>query len=697
MTTDQSRKVTASHLKRCAYLYVRQSTIRQVFENSESTRRQYDLKDRAIALGWPSESVIVIDSDLGLSGASAVDRAGFQRLVTEVGLGNAGIVLGLEVSRLARNSSDWHRLLEICALSDTLLLDEDGVYSPRDFNDRLLLGLKGTMSEAELHFLRARLRGGIENKARRGELKSLLPVGLTYDNQGKVVLDPDKQIQEAIRSFFNVYERAGSAMGVVRHFREEGLLFPSWTRGGSRKGELVWGPIGHTRALQMLHNPRYAGVFFFGRTRSTKTSNGRHFAKPLPQDEWHTLIPGAHPGYISWEQYQRNQKRLTECARWRGSDRMKSPPGKGPALLQGIAICGVCGRRMTVRYHHRRGQRDANYLCQVEGIEKGQPICQSVQGTGLDKAIGELLLRKIKPHALRMALTVQEEIQSRLDEADALRRQQVERARYEAELARQRFTHVDPRNRLVADSLEAEWNEKLRALRGAEEEYENKRKQDRGVLEDARKTEILALAKNFPKVWRDPRTPIQERKRMARLLIEDVTIIKTDRITAHVRLRGGTTQTLSLPVPLSAWQERKTDEEVIAEIDRLLEDYTEAEIAVKLNAAGTLSGMSMPFTGLSVRRLRRVYGLRSRRDRLRTRGMLTQEEMASELTIHPETVHAWRRHGLLKGYKSNDKPEYLYDPPEDDRPVKTQGWKLSERTRFPSVTPDQPNEVQNEQ
>ncbi len=207
MTPDQSRKVTASHLKRCAYLYVRQSTIRQVFENSESTRRQYDLKDRAIALGWPSESVVVIDSDLGLSGASAVDRAGFQRLVTEVGLGNAGIVLGLEVSRLARNSSDWHRLLEICALSDTLLLDEDGVYSPRDFNDRLLLGLKGTMSEAELHFLRARLRGGIENKARRGELKSLLPVGLAYDNQGKVVLDPDKQIQEAIRSFFNVYER----------------------------------------------------------------------------------------------------------------------------------------------------------------------------------------------------------------------------------------------------------------------------------------------------------------------------------------------------------------------------------------------------------------------------------------------------------------------------------------------------------
>jgi DNA invertase Pin-like site-specific DNA recombinase len=386
MRTDQHRKVTASHLKRSAYLYVRQSTLRQVFENTESTRRQYELRDRAVALGWPREQVIVIDTDLGQSGASAADREGFQKLVTEVGLGNAGIVLGLEVSRLARNSSDWHRLLEICALSDTLLLDEDGIYSPRDFNDRLLLGLKGTMSEAELHFLRARLRGGIESKARRGELRSLLPVGLAYDNQNKVVLDPDKQIQDALRSFFSVYERVGSGLGVVRYFREAGLLFPSWTRGGTKKGELVWGPLGHTRALQVLHNPRYAGAFFFGRTRATKTSNGRHFAKSLPQDEWHTLIPDAHPGYISWAQYQRNQKRLAECARWRGSDRMASPPGKGPALLQGIAICGACGRRMTVRYHDRRGQTAANYVRQSDGIDKSEPICQSIQGPDLERA-----------------------------------------------------------------------------------------------------------------------------------------------------------------------------------------------------------------------------------------------------------------------------------------------------------------------
>jgi len=696
MTNDQQRKVTASHLKRSAYLYVRQSSLRQVLENSESTRRQYDLRERAIALGWPRENVVVIDSDLGQSGASATDREGFQKLVTEVGLGNAGIVLGLEVSRLARNSSDWHRLLEICALSDTLLLDEDGLYSPRDFNDRLLLGLKGTMSEAELHFLRARLQGGLENKARRGELRQKLPVGLAYDSQDRVALDPDKQIQETFETFFDVYERVGSALGVVRYFREEGLLFPSRIRGGAQKGEVVWGPLGHTRALQVLHNPRYAGAFFFGRTRTVKGKSGRCFSRPLAQSDWHTLIPDAHPGYISWEQYQKNQKRLSECAQRRGSDRRKSPPGKGPALLQGIAVCGVCGRRMTVRYYDRRGQLDANYICQRDGIEKSEPICQNVQGAGLDQAVGELLIEKIKPRGLRMALSVQAELQSRLEEADALRRRQVERAKYEADLARQRFTHVDPRNRLVADSLEAEWNEKLRELRNAEEEYDDKRKQDRGVLDESRKAEILSLAKNFPKVWRDARTPSQDRKKMLGLVVEDVTIIKSDQIIAHVRLRGGTTEKLSLPIPLNAWQERKTDEEVVAEVDHLLDEYTDAEIASKLNEEGATSGMKLPFTRISVTRIRRSYGLKSRRERLRERGMLNQEEMAEALGVNPVTVHVWRRNELIKGFKCNDKPEYFYEPPGDDGPTKSQGWKLSERRRFPPVLSQEPNEVQHE-
>ena len=296
MTQPFHQKVTASHLRRDAYLYIRQSTVRQVFENTESTRRQYALRDRAVALGWPNERVVVVDSDLGQSAASSTDREGFQKLVGEVGTGRAGMVLGLEVSRLARNSTDWHRLLEICALTDTLILDEDGVYNPSDFNDRLLLGLKGTMSEAELHVLRARLRGGILNQARRGALRTLLPVGLVYDPTGNVVLDPDSQVRQSIEHLFETFERTGSASATVRHFREQGLRFPRRPHRGPHKGELLWEQLRHWRVLRMLHNPRYAGAFFFGRHRTRKRPDGGVYLEALPRDEWTVLLPEAHDG-----------------------------------------------------------------------------------------------------------------------------------------------------------------------------------------------------------------------------------------------------------------------------------------------------------------------------------------------------------------------------------------------------------------
>jgi len=332
------QKVRPEHLKRDAYLYIRQSTIQQVFHNTESTKRQYDLRRRAIALGWPDDSVIVIDSDLGKSGASAKDREGFQKLVADVGMGKAGIVLGLEVSRLARNSSDWHRLLEICALTDTLILDEDGLYDPSYFNDRLLLGMKGTMSEAELHMIRARLRGGILNKARRGELQVPLPVGLSYDQSGKVILTPDSQIQQALHVFFKTYKRTGSASAVVKHFCKNDLQFPRLIRGKINKGKIVWAPLTHTRSLNILHNPRYAGVFVYGRTKSYRQADGRMGVRELPIDQWHTVITDAHSGYITWEQYNDNIKTLRANAQAHGNDRRNHPPGNGPALLQGLVI-----------------------------------------------------------------------------------------------------------------------------------------------------------------------------------------------------------------------------------------------------------------------------------------------------------------------------------------------------------------------
>ena len=306
---DAHQKVTAAHLKRNAYLYIRQSTIRQVFENTESTQRQYALQQNAIALGWSQERIIVIDSDLGQSGASAIDREGFQRLVTEVGMGRAGIVLGLEVSRLARNSTDWHRLLEICAFTGTLILDEDGVYDPAHFNDRLLLGLKGTMSEAELHVLRARLQGGILNKAKRGELYIRPPLGLTYNAEGQCILDPDQQVQDSLRLLFTTFRRTESAMATVKAFRQQGILFPRRLRSGPGKGDVVWGPLEHGHVLRILHNPRYAGAFVYGRFHSRKTIEGRPIVTRIPQEQWLMFIPGAHNGYIAWEEFQRNQKR----------------------------------------------------------------------------------------------------------------------------------------------------------------------------------------------------------------------------------------------------------------------------------------------------------------------------------------------------------------------------------------------------
>jgi len=685
MTGETHQKVKSSHLKRDAYLYIRQSTIRQVFENTESTKRQYGLRERAVALGWPLERIHVIDSDLGQSGASAVDRAGFQRLVSEVGMGQAGIVLGLEVSRLARNSTDWHRLLEICALTDTLILDEDGIYDPAHFNDRLLLGLKGTMSEAELHVLRARLRGGIINKARRGELWISPPVGLTYNSAGEVILDPDKQVQESLRLLFGTFRSSGSATATVKTFRQQGLRFPRRLRAGARKGELVWTALGHSQTLRVLHNPRYAGAFVFGRSRTQKTVEGGLTMKWLPRDQWDTLIPEVHPGYISWEEYEQNQRRLRENAQGWGGDRRKSPPREGPALLQGLVVCGVCGNRMTVRYHTQRGLLCPEYLCQISGIEHAAPICQQIPGAAIDRIVGEILIEAMSPMALEVALAVQQELQSRLEETDRLRRKQVERARYEAELAQHRYLRVDPDNRLVADTLEADWNNKLRALAEAQQEYERRSQADREVLGDEQRAALFSLVTDFARLWRDQATPYRERKRMVRLLLEDVTLTRGDRITLQIRFKGGVHKSVTLPLPLNAWQQRSTSPDAVQEIDRLMDRNNDHEIAAILNERDYRSGEGLPFRASIVRRIARNYRLKSRFDRLREAGMLTVREMSTLLGVTPQTVKIWKNHGLLAAREYNDKNGCLYEHPGAVRPRKMQGSKLSTRPRLSSI------------
>ena len=683
--TESHTKITASHLKRDAYLYIRQSTVRQVFENQESTKRQYALRQRAVALGWPLDHVIIIDNDLGQSGASSADRAGFQRLVAEVGLGRVGIVLGLEVSRLARNSADWHRLLEICALSHTLILDEDGIYNPCDFNDRLLLGLKGTMSEAELHVLYSRLRGGILNKARRGELQGPLPIGLVYDARGRVVLDSDAQVRSTMQHFFATYRRVATARATVKALREEKVLLPRRIRGGARRGDLVWGQIDHWRALQLLHNPRYAGAFSYGRYRSRKLADGTVKIENVPRNEWHTLLPGAHEGYISWDEYESNQRQLLEYAKAHGRDRRRSPAREGPALLQGLVLCGKCGARMTVRYHQHANRLCPTYVCQREGIDRGTPICQDLPGAGIDDAIGELLLELMTPAVLGVALTVHKEIAARIDEADKLRKQQVDRACYEAELARRRYMQVDPDNRLVADALEAEWNERLRAHTAAQEEYERRRAADTLVVDEKRRAEILALCSDFPKLWRDAKTAMRDRKRIVRLLVEDVTLARSDTFHVHIRFRGGATRSLALPLPKRAWELRQTPPETLRLIDELLEHHGAAEIARILNARGLRSAGGHRFTRATVIHIRVAHGFKTNTERLRASGMLTLAEMARALRVTPITVKIWRDAGLLRAVRVNDKGECLFPPIRGRLPRKRQGTKLSSRRSEPEV------------
>ena len=692
---DLHRKVTAGHLSRDAYLYVRQSTVRQVYENTESTRRQYALRERAVALGWSAERVVVIDTDLGQSGADR-DRDGFQRLVAEVGMGRAGIVLGLEVSRLARNSTDWHRLLEICALSDTLILDEDGIYDPGDFNDRLLLGLKGTMSEAELHMLHARLRGGLLNQARRGALKLPLPVGLVYDPLDRVVLDPDAQVQRSLRLLFDTFARTGSATATVRHFRSEALHFPRRPRSGAHKGELHWQPLEHSRVLQVLHNPRYAGAYVFGRTRQRRRPGGGVESRRVSIGEWTVLLREAHPGYLSWDRFEANRRQLRDNALAYGADRRRGPPREGPALLQGLALCGLCGRGMTVRYHVRQGRRVPDYVCQRDGIEKATAKCQSIPGAGIDRAVGAMLVELMTPITLTVAIKVQDELAARAEEADAWRAQAVERALEEAQLAQRRFMQAHPDNRLVADVLEAEWNAKLRALDGARREREERRAEDCAELDDAQRQRILSLAADFPRLWNDPATPDRERKRMARLLIEDVTVTRRDEIALGIRLRGGLTRELRLTPEPPAWQRYRTPEPVVARIDRLLEDHTDAEIANWLNENGMRTGHGVPFRAQRVYAIRREYGLVSRYERLRARGLLSVNEIAARLGISTSTVKKWRARGLLRGHRYNDKNERLYEPPGDRPPVKKQGQNLNKRLPDSNLGTQPADEVQYE-
>ena len=672
-------KITQQHLEHDAYLYIRQSTPRQVVENTESTQRQYALRDRAVALGWPLERIHVLDCDLGKSGSQSAGRDGFQKLVSDVALGKAGLVMGLEVSRLARNSADWHRLIELCSLAGALILDEDGIYDPANFNDRLLLGLKGTMSEAELHFLKARMRGGVINKARRGELEMRPPIGLVYRDDGVLILDPDAEVQAAMRLVFETFDRTGSAMQTAKLFREQGLVFPRRIRKGVNKGELHWVGAAHSRILQVLHNPRYAGAFVYGRVRTRLLPDGRHSTTKVPRAQWQFVIPDIHVGYISWEQFEANQKRLADNALGFGGERKAGPPREGPALLQGRVLCGICGERMSIHYSIAYQQVVPTYVCQQASIRRAEKVCQHVPGSVVDQAIRNLLLELMAPMTLQIALAVQQEVEARVRETEALRHQHVERAQYEAELARRRYLKVDPDNRLVADSLEAEWNNKLRILAETQEQYEQQTQKQRLLIDAQTREQLLSLAADFPRVWNDPSVETRERKRILRLLIEDVTLINGEKIQVHVRLRGGATRSLTLEKPLPIAQIRKTKPEVVAEIDALLEDHCDRQVAEVLNRQGRKTWQDEPFNLKKIAHIRQAFDLKCRYSRLRERGLLTAKEMSVRHSVTITTINTWGRHGLLKKHRYDNLRRCLYEPLDPNAIVKGQGGRQAKQ------------------
>jgi hypothetical protein len=538
------------------------------------------------------------------------------------------------------------------------------------------------MSEAELHFLKARMRGGAINKARRGELEMRPPVGLVYRDDGVLILDPDAEVQAAIRLVFETFNRTGSAMQTVKVFHEQVLRFPCRIRKGADKGELLWVQAGHSRIIQILHNPRYAGAFVYGRVRTRRLPDGRLSTIKVPRSDWQFVIPGIHVGYITWEQFEANQKRLADNALGFGKARKAGPAREGPALLQGRVICGICGERMGVRYSVAYHQVAPTYVCQEASVRRGEKVCQHVPGSVVDRAISDLLLELMEPMTLEIALAVQQEVDLRIAETDALRRKHVDRAQYEAELARRRYMKVDPDNRLVADSLEAEWNNKLHCLAEAKEQFERQTQRQRQLMDSQTREQVLSLARDFSRVWNDPSVEARERKRILRLLIEDVTLINGDRIQVHVRLRGGATFSMTLAKPLPIAQIRKTKPAVVAEIDALLDQYCDREVAEILNQRGRRTWQNQTFSLKKIAHIRQAFNLNSRYSRLRSRGLLTAKEMSVRHNVTTTTINLWAREGKLQKHRYDNVRRCLYEPLEKGAILKGQGGRRAKQPTF---------------
>jgi DNA invertase Pin-like site-specific DNA recombinase len=691
LNRPSSQKIRPDHLDRLAVIYVRQSTLFQVRANTGSTTRQYDLVKRAQDLGWMPARIQVVDQDQGQSGASSIGRDGFQWLVAEVGLGHVGAVLSLEVSRLARSCSDWYRLLEICALTDTLVVDDEGVYDPGAHTDRLLLGFKGSMSEAELHWLRQRLQGGKMTKAEQGSLRFRLPIGLVYDAVGRIVLDPDEAVQEAVRLVFLLVEQYNSALAVVSACAKLHLRFPTRCWGGKRADELIWSRLTHERVLNILHRPLYAGAYVYGRTKfRSRTLPGEEprvkgRTRRLAQADWPIVHLDAHPGYITWDQLLRNQRQLDDNRTWRAEEH-RGAVREGPSLLQGIVLCGSCGRRMTIRYQ-RQGSL-LMYECHQLHWQVTARTCQTLRGDRIDQAVVACLLEALEPAQLEVALAALDQVEARARQVDQQWHRQIERAQYEADLARRRYQAVDPDNRLVARSLEREWNEKRAEVDALEREFALLPKQAALMLTPAQREQIRHLAKDLPASWHAPTTTFVERKPLIRWLIKDVTLSKRGNvIDVAIRWQTEALTRLAIPRYKQSWEERQTSPQVVARVQELSPTHTTAQIAALLNEEGERAGLGGSFTVSKSEWIRYAYHIpagcperpKAAPTGQRGDGRYSAKAAAELLNVDVSTIAEWCKTGRLESVRSTPLgPRWITLTPELiatlRKPIKRQ-WK----------------------
>src|SRR6185312_5842435 len=655
-------KVTNAHRRRAAVVYVRQSSLAQVSRNRESTTRQYDLAARAAELGWPRSAVRVIDDDLGVSGASTTGRSGFAELAAQVGLGQVGIVLSLECSRLARNNADWYRLLDLAGMTDTLIADADGVYHPGLFNDRLVLGMKGTMSEAELHILRARLDGGIRNKAARGELRRGLPVGLVWgEADGEIRRHPDETVTGVIATIFERFAVCGSVRAVWLWLRDHRLKFPLQPTAYLRGGDITWVEPTYHAVHNVLTHPAYAGAYVFGRTRQRRRIDpdgtvrvSRH---KRPQGEWEVLITDHHEGFIDWNTYQDNQSRIAANTRPTVHEPGTGAVREGCALLQGLATCGTCGRKLAV-YYDGPAKTTPGYYCTGTGqlVEGRGTRHLRVGGAGIDTAVAEAFLAALQPAALQACLAAAQHLEDGHDAALAQWRRQVEQARYHAGRAERRYRAVDPDNRLVARGLETEWNTALQALADAEAELARRDAARPKTLTTQEQTTILALGNDLPAVWSAPTTTDKDRKRLLRSLLDEVNIsVCRDHTDAQAELvlrwTGGAITDLRVPIRRTPPNLLRTNEDTVDLVRRLTAHYPDATIAHILNRQHRRTARGLSFTAGRVQSLRHHYHIacHTPTDDPQARELLTMTDAAAELSLAPSTLHRWLADGFIAG------------------------------------------------